>query len=77
MAGGEQVHRGAVACGYAWPLGQRLRIVGDPLGMIYTCKDRGGGLDWYHVDVWFMDYYAEGRPWRVQLPQPVTVELLP
>ena len=77
MAGGEKVHRGAVACGYAWPLGTRLRIVGDPLGMVYTCKDRGGGLDYLHVDVWFMDYDAEGRPWRVQLGQPVTVELLP
>ncbi len=77
MAGGEKVHRGAVACGYAWPLGTRLRIIGDPLGMVYTCKDRGGGLDYLHVDVWFMDYYAEGRPWRVQLGQPVTVELLP
>ncbi len=77
MAGGEQVHRGAVACGYAWELGQRLRIIGDPLDMVYTCKDRGGGLAWLHVDVWFMDYYAEGRPWRVQLGQPVSVELLP
>ena len=75
MACGGPVHRGAAACGWQWECGQRFRIVGDPLGMVYTCEDRGSAVT--GIDVWFMDYDAEGRPWRRLLPQPVTVELLP
>lgn len=74
MACGGDVHRGAAACGWQWECGQRFRIIGDPQGMVYTCLDRGGAVT--GIDVWFYDYYAEGRPWRIRLPQPVTVELL-
>ena len=75
MACGLAVHRGAAACGYAWPLGTRFRIVGDPLDMVYTCHDRGLG-PYLWVDVWFYDV-TEGRAWRNHLPPTVTVELLP
>ena len=77
MASGQQVHRGAAACGYVWEFGQQFRIVGDPYqGTVYTCLDRGLG-PWLWVDVWFYSYWDEGRPWRIQLPQYIEVELLP
>lgn len=75
MASGQPVHRGAAACGYAWEMGQRFRILRDPNpGTIYTCLDRGGGPNLW-VDLWFYDV-TEGRAWRNQLPRYVTVELL-
>ena len=66
MANGEIVHPGAVACGYAYRLGDTLKIKGDSLNRTYTCEDRGL-LGWSQVDVWFPTY-AEGRAWRDQLP---------
>ena len=60
QADGSVVHPGGVACGYAWALGTRLLIEGDPT--VYTCTDRGlGAYRW--VDVFFYDY-ASGRAWR-------------
>ena len=83
MYSGQQVHRGAIACSWNWPIGQRLRIIGDPLDMIYTCLDRGGGLGsvgW--IDVWFYDALDPAtQAWRAQVHEYydshlVTVELL-
>lgn len=76
MYSGQAVHRGAAACGWAWELGTRFRILGDPYpDMVYTCLDRGGGPNLW-VDVWFYDV-TKGRTWRNHLPLAVTVELLP
>lgn len=76
MYSGQQVHRGAIACGWQWGIGQRLRIIGDPYeDMIYTCLDRGGAVT--GIDVWFYDYHdPETQAWRNALPWKVTVELL-
>ena len=78
MYSGQQVHRGAIACSWNWPIGQRLRIIGDPLDMIYTCLDRGGGLGsvgW--IDVWFYDAHDPAtQAWRATWDQYVDVELL-
>ena len=72
---GQQVYRGAAACGWEWPCGQRFRIVGDPHNMVYTCEDRGGAVT--GIDVWFMDYYDPAtQAWRNALDGYVTVELL-
>ena len=38
MASGEIVHEGAAACAQEF-LWERFRIVGDPRGLTYTCKD--------------------------------------
>ena len=56
-------------------LGQQFRIVGDPTGRTYTCEDRGWG-GWWWVDIWFLTL-EEGRAWRGNFGQPVTLELLP
>ena len=79
---GQQVYRGAAACGWQWgdivmECGQRFRIIGDPIeDMVYTCEDRGSAVT--GIDVWFYDYYApETQAWRAALPGQVTVELLP
>ena len=72
MASGAPVYAGAAACGYAWPLGTKFMIQGDPI--VYTCEDRGWGADLW-VDVWFYDY-ASGRAWRNHLPKYVIVRLL-
>lgn len=75
MASGQTVYPGAAACGYAWDLGQRFRILGDPYAdTIYACRDRGNGPNLW-VDVWFNDA-TEGRTWRSHLPQYVTVEMM-
>ena len=77
MYSGQQVHRGAAACGWQWPIGQRFRIVGDPyVDMVYTCLDRGGAVT--GIDVWFYDAHdVVTQAWRAALPDYVTVELLP
>lgn len=74
MASGQTVHDGAAACGYAWELGQRFVILGDPSGRTYTCLDRGLG-PWLWVDVWHYNAAAEGAAWRANFGQHVMVEL--
>ena len=74
-ASGQPVYEGGAACGYAMPLGATFTIEGDPTGRTYTCIDRGLGPHWW-VDIFFWTY-AEGRAWRDQLPQYVTVEMTP
>ena len=74
MANGAIVHEGAAACGYAFELGQRFRILGDPTGREYQCEDRGlGPYAW--VDIWFPTA-EEGWPWLAQTGTWATVEVL-
>lgn len=61
MADGEDVHEGAAACGYAWELGTRFTLEGDPTGRTYVCEDRGLG-PWLWVDLFFWDE-ADGYAW--------------
>ena len=76
MFSGQQVHRGAIACGWQWPIGQRLRIIGDPyVDTIYTCLDRGGAVT--GIDAWFYDADDPAtQAWRAAFIDVVTVELL-
>ena len=62
MASGATVYEGAAACGYAWELGTRFTLEGDPTGRVYVCEDRGGG-PWLWVDIWFADA-ATGYAWQ-------------
>lgn len=61
MANGEVVHQGAAACDRS-RLGERFRIVGDPLGLTYECKDTGGGVHGHHRDIFF-DVSDDGYRW--------------
>ena len=62
MSNGETVHPGAAACGYAFDLGMRFTLAGDPTERTYTCKDRGLGP--YHwVDIFFAST-NEGFAWQ-------------
>ncbi len=65
MTNGKTVHEGASACGYAFELGMRFTIDGDPTGRTYTCKDRGSG-SYYWVDIFFPDS-ADGYLWISQV----------
>ncbi len=62
MANGETVHKGTAACGYAFELGMRFTIDGDPTGRTYTCKDRGQG-PYFWIDIFFADS-AAGWTWQ-------------
>jgi hypothetical protein len=62
MAGGATVYEGAAACGYAWQLGARFTLEGDPTGRIYVCEDRGLG-PWLWADIFFWKE-ADGYPWQ-------------
>ena len=62
MTNGETVHEGASACGYAFELGMRFTIDGDPTGRTYTCKDRGSG-PYYWTDIFFTNS-ATGWAWQ-------------
>ncbi len=61
MAGGATVYEGAAACGYAWELGTRFTLEGDPTMRIYVCEDRGLG-PWLWVDIFFWSE-ADGYAW--------------
>ena len=74
MANGEIVHPGAAACARDY-LGQRFRIIGDPLDRIYTCKDTGGGVRGEHRDIWF-ENSDEGRLWLDQVGDSAQIEIL-
>lgn len=75
MANGQPVYEGAAACGYAFELGQRFRILGDPTGRTYLYADRGLGGYWW-VDIFFAEETA-GRAWARQVGTRGTIELLP
>ena len=74
MANGEVVHAGAAACARDY-LGQRFRIVGDPLDRIYTCKDTGGGVRGEHRDIWF-ENSDDGRRWLDQVGDSAQIQIL-
>ena len=74
MANGEIVHAGAAACARDY-LGQRFRIVGDPLDRIYTCKDTGGGVRGEHRDIWF-ENSDDGRRWLDQVGDSAQIQIL-
>ncbi len=74
MANGEIVHEGAAACAREH-LGQRFRIVDDPLGLTYTCKDTGSAVHGQHRDVWF-DNSDDGYRWIVEVGYTAQVEIL-
>ena len=62
MRDGVTVYPGAAACDVAY-LGQRFRIVGDPLERTYTCNDTGSAVHGLHRDIWF---YASDEGWNWQ-----------
>lgn len=65
MSSGKTVYEGAAACGYAYALGERVSIVGDPTGRVYVCEDRGR-LATTQVDVfWYRE--EDGRAWTTQV----------
>ena len=62
MRDGVLVYPGAAACDLAY-LGQRFRVLGDPLPRIYTCNDTGSAVHGLHRDIWF---YASDEGWDWQ-----------
>lgn len=75
MRDGSIVYPGAAACAYTY-LGQRFRIVGDPIDRVYTCADTGSAVHGLHRDVWFMSS-DDGWEWQLELGQVATIEILP
>ena len=73
MASGAQVYEGASAGGYAWPLGTRFTLEGDPTLRIYICEDRGLG-PWLWVDIFFQDE-AGGYAWQASVGTLATARL--
>lgn len=74
MANGEVVHQGAAACDRS-RLGERFRIVGDPLGLTFECKDTGSAVHGHHRDIWF-DLSDDGYRWIVEVGYRATIEIL-
>lgn len=75
MRDGSIVYPGAAACAYRY-LGQRFRIVGDPIDRVYTCADTGSAVHGLHRDIWFMSS-DDGWEWQLELGQVATIEILP
>jgi hypothetical protein len=67
MRNGEVVHAGAASCSGA-NFGQRFRVVGDPSGLTYTCKDTGGGVRNEHRDIWFATSDEAFHWWKTVAP---------
>ncbi len=74
MANGEIVHQGAAACDRS-RLGERFRIVGDPLGLTFECKDTGSAVHGHHRDIWF-NLSDDGYRWIVEVGYRATIEIL-
>jgi 3D (Asp-Asp-Asp) domain-containing protein len=75
MRDGSIVYNGAAACDFAY-LGQRFRIDGDPLGLVYKCADTGSAVRGLHRDIWF-DSSDEGWVWQRSVGQAALIEILP
>ena len=75
MRDGSVVYNGAAACDIA-SLGERFKILGDPLGRIYRCADTGSAVHGLHRDIWFHSSDA-GWAWLRSVGQVVTIEILP
>lgn len=74
MRNGTIVHDGAAACDVAY-LGQRFRIVGDPLEREYVCADTGSAVHGLHRDIWFHSS-DEGWDWQQQVGQRAVIEII-
>lgn len=74
MRDGSVVYPGAAACAYAY-LGQRFRILGDPLDRIYRCSDTGSAVDGQHRDIWFQTS-DEGWNWLWATGSTATIEVV-
>lgn len=75
MRDGSVVYNGAAACDIA-SLGERFKILGDPLDRIYRCADTGSAVHGLHRDIWFHSSDA-GWAWLRSVGQVVTIEILP
>lgn len=76
MRNGEIVHRGASSCS-SGNFGQRFRVVGDPNGLVYTCKDTGGGVSAEHRDIWFASSDEAFAWWNTVAPSGyATIEVI-
>ncbi|MEX2376104.1 MAG: hypothetical protein WD942_11055, partial [Dehalococcoidia bacterium] len=75
MRDGTVVYPGAAACAYAY-LGQRFRVLGDPLDRVYVCADTGSAVHGLHRDIWFMSS-DDGWDWQRAIGQVATIEILP
>jgi hypothetical protein len=65
LASGQPVYEGAAACAPE-NFGQRFRIVGDPLDLVYTCDDTGSAVAGGHRDIWFHNS-DDGFDWVSQV----------
>ena len=74
MANGEVVHQGAAACDRS-RLGERFRIIGDPLGLTYECKDTGNLVRGHHRDIFFA-LSDDGYRWIVEVGYTAVIEIL-
>ena len=74
MANGQIVYAGAAACARE-NLGQRFRILGDPLDRTYTCADTGSAVHGNHRDIWF-DNSDDGLKWSQQVGESGRIEIL-
>lgn len=74
MANGEVVHQGAAACDRS-RLGERFRIIGDPLELTYECKDTGSAVHGHHRDIFFA-LSDDGYRWIVEVGYTAVIEIL-
>ncbi|MCY4639523.1 MAG: SH3 domain-containing protein [Chloroflexi bacterium] len=75
MANGDIVHPRAAACSRE-NLGQRFRVIGDPLDRVYTCTDLGSAVRGSHRDIWF-ENSDDGRLWLDEVGDRGRIEILP
>jgi hypothetical protein len=75
MKDGRTVYSGAAACDYTY-LGQRFRVIGDPLRHIYTCNDTGSAVHGLHRDIWFFSS-DEGWAWQRAVGTQAILEIVP
>jgi len=74
MRDGTIVYEGAAACSLTY-LGQKFRIVGDPLGHIYTCHDTGNAVLGLHRDIFFHNA-ARGWLWLASVGTNGVIEIV-
>lgn len=75
MRDGSPVYPGAAACALEY-LGQRFRILNDPVDRVYKCGDTGSLIDGQHRDIWFRTNDA-GWQWQRSVGPSATIEILP
>ena len=75
MRDGSIVYNGAAACDHKY-MGQRFKILGDPLPRVYKCADTGSAVHGLHRDIWFGSS-DEGWSWQLSVGQAAWIEILP